>query len=289
MAKPKIAIIGAGRVGATLGRLFHEAGYPIGAVLTRRRSRAQRACRFIGDGQPTHRLSPAVLDAQIFLLATPDKAIGGVAEQLARLGGKTLRGKIALHTSGALSSHVLRPLAHQGAHVGSMHPLQTFAQPQAGRERLRGILFAVEGNRQARRQAAQLARAVGGYPVAISSRHKALYHAAAALACGHQLALMDAAARIFVRAGMPPARASRRAGLVRLVREMLSNFERLGGRRAWTGPLERRDLATLRLHARALRTEPALRDVYRALGELALRLYRPGERRLAREFRKLFE
>lgn len=287
MAKPKIAIIGAGRVGATLGRLLSKAGYLIGAVVTRRRSRAQRACRFIGDGQPTHRLSPAVLDAQIFLLATPDAAISGVAGQLARLGGKNLRGKIALHTSGALSSDVLRPLARRGAHVGSIHPLQTFTQPQAGRERMREILFAVEGNRQARRQASQLARAVGGYPVAISSRHKALYHAAAALACGHQLALMDAAARIFVRAGMPTARARR--ALVRLVREMLSNFERLGGRRAWTGPLERRDLATVRLHVRALRTEPALRDAYRVLGELALRLYRPGERRLAGEFRKLFD
>lgn len=284
MGKPKIAIIGAGRVGTTFGRLLREAGYPIGAVVTRHLARTRRARRFIGAGTPMGELSATILEAQILLIATPDSVIPVIARQLAGLGGKNLKGKIALHTSGALDAYALRPLARKQVHVGSIHPLQTFARPQGA---LDGIAFAIEGDAAAREQASQLARAMGGYSFAISSRHKAAYHAAAALSCGHVLALVDAATRIFVRAGLSEGQARR--ALLRLVRQTLDNFERLGGRQAWTGPLERRDLATLQLHRRALRSEPAeLREAYRALGRLALRLYRLRDRSLARAFHRLF-
>ena len=227
----------------------------------------------------------APLEADLFLIATPDRAIPGVARQLARLGGKFLQGKIALHTSGALTSAALRPLARCGARVGSMHPLQTFSRGVG--TALEGVVFGVEGDRVARRQAARIVRDLGGVPVEIPTRPKALYHAAATLACGRLLALVDGAARLFVRAGMKRGQARR--AILPLVRQTLENFEGSGGRAAWTGPLERGDLSTLRLHAHALsRVEPEMREAYRALGELALRLYRPRERELARVFRRLF-
>ena len=61
------------------------------------------------------------------LITTPDSAIEGVAENLAQIGGKEWRGKVVLHTSGALDSSVLKPLADLGAATGSMHPMQTFS------------------------------------------------------------------------------------------------------------------------------------------------------------------
>ena len=42
-----LAIIGAGRVGRTLGRRLRELGWQIGAVVTRSEASARRAVRFI--------------------------------------------------------------------------------------------------------------------------------------------------------------------------------------------------------------------------------------------------
>lgn len=282
--KLSVAIIGAGRVGQSLGRALRAVGYPISAVIARHLARARRARKFIGAGKATADFS-SVREAQILLIATPDSAIPEVARQLGQTLGKHLRGRIALHTSGALTSVVLRPLAARGARVGSLHPLQTFSQ--AAGTAFRGVTFAVEGHGTAQAQAARMAKDLGGTPVKMPPGQKVLYHAAATLACGRLLALVDAATRMFVRAGL--RRAQARRAVLCLVRQTLENFERRGGRQAWTGPLERRDLATLGLHARALkRLPPEYSQVYCLLGELALRLYNPRDRNLVRKFRSLF-
>src|SRR5262249_34486245 len=122
-----LAIIGAGRVGRTLGRRFRELGWKIGAVSARNRSCARRSVRFIGAGKPYAGIPPEALASRVILIATPDDTIAGVAEELARVGRHSLRGRIVLHTSGAVDSTALRPLAEAGALVGSMHPLQTFS------------------------------------------------------------------------------------------------------------------------------------------------------------------
>ena len=43
-----------------------------------------------------------MLAAQVILITTPDDGVAEVAEELARIGAEELRGKIVLHTSGAL-------------------------------------------------------------------------------------------------------------------------------------------------------------------------------------------
>ncbi|MGH9777632.1 MAG: Gfo/Idh/MocA family oxidoreductase, partial [Candidatus Acidiferrales bacterium] len=50
VAKKTIAIVGAGRVGQTLGRALRRRGWRIVAVVTRRASSARAAARFIGAG-----------------------------------------------------------------------------------------------------------------------------------------------------------------------------------------------------------------------------------------------
>ena len=107
---------------------------------------------------------------------------GGVAEDLARIGAEELRGKIVLHTSGALSSDVLDSVRRCGAAVGSMHPLQTFSGVEV--PPLEGRVFTIEGDTGAVRMARQIARALGAVPVHIDGSKKPLYHAAGALAAG---------------------------------------------------------------------------------------------------------
>jgi predicted short-subunit dehydrogenase-like oxidoreductase (DUF2520 family) len=261
-----LAIIGAGRVGRALGRRLREFGWKIGAVVTRTEPSARKAVRFIGGGHAHAFLTRQVLLAQVILVATADRGVAEVAAELARIGAEELRGKIVLHTSGALNSDVLVPVRRCGAAVGSMHPLQTFSG--VGVPPLEGKVFAIEGDVAAVRMARQIARTLGAIPVLIDGSKRALYHAAGALAAGNVLALMEAATRLMTAAGMKRREAVR--ALLPLTRQVLENFERLGPRTAWTGPLSRGDYSVVAAHQEAMKeVPPEFAEAYHSVNRLA--------------------
>jgi predicted short-subunit dehydrogenase-like oxidoreductase (DUF2520 family) len=207
-----------------------------------------------------------VVAAQVILITTRDSAVAEVTADLARIGAEELRGKIVLHTSGALSSDVLDPVRKCGAAAGSMHPLQTFSG--VGVPPLDGKVFAIEGDTAAVRMARQIARALGATPVHIDGAKKPLYHAAGALAAGNVLALMEAATRLMTAAGMKRREAVR--ALLPLTRQVLENFERLGPRAAWTGPLSRGDYSVVAAHIGAMKELPAeFAQAYEAVNRVA--------------------
>src|SRR5277367_1656999 len=170
-----LSIVGAGRVGRAIGRRLRELGWKIGAVVTSSDPTARKAVRSIGAGHAHAFLTRQVLAAQVILITTRDSAVAQATEDLARIGAEELRGKIVLHTSGALSSDVLDPVRKCGAAVGSMHPLQTFSG--VGVPPLDGKVFTIEGDTAAVRVARQIARALGAVPVHIDGAKKPLYHA----------------------------------------------------------------------------------------------------------------
>ena len=279
-----LAIVGAGRVGRALGRRLRELGWKIGVVVTRTEASSRRAVRFIAAGKPHGGLTRHVLGSRVILIATPDDAISGVARELARMGGEELLGRVVLHTSGAQDSRALAPLKESGASVGSMHPLQTFSG--VGVPDLAGKVFAVEGDLVAVRTARQIARALGGSPVQIGVGKKVLYHAAAALASGHVLALVEAATQMLISLGMTRSEATR--ALLPLTRQVLDNLERVGPRAAWTGPLARGDYKVVESHLRALhgsREEAAF--AYEALNCLAARVLAQDAAGTAAELEKI--
>jgi predicted short-subunit dehydrogenase-like oxidoreductase (DUF2520 family) len=266
--KPSVSIVGAGRVGRALGRLLHDRGWKIDAVITRSRRSARAAAAAIGAGSPSAILPATVANSGTVLIATPDDAIPRVTAELAALAKHHLRDLVVLHTSGALDHTALAAMARYGAFTGSIHPLQTFTL--RGSPNLKGIAFAIEGNPRARQMARRITRDLGGIPVRIASGWKPAYHAAGALAAGHALALIEAAVQILIRCGFTRQRAVN--ALLPLTRQMLDNFGRFGPRAAWTGPLARGDYATIEKHIAALRGMPQeFLDAYRALSRLAAR------------------
>jgi predicted short-subunit dehydrogenase-like oxidoreductase (DUF2520 family) len=283
--KPILAIIGAGRVGRALGRKLHRRGWRIGVVVTRSIATARAAARAIGAGDPQPNIGPAVLNAGVVLIATPDMAIASVARELVKLGGPGKRppkndwpGKIVLHTCGALDRGVLRPLARRAAATGSLHPLQTFSLRRP--PQLDGCVCAIEGDAAALRCAMRICRELSCIPVRVPAGKKAAYHAAAALAAGHVLGLLEAATRIFEASGFARQQAVR--ALLPLTRQTLANFERSGARASWTGPASRGDWKTVALHLTALRRFPReYRSAYAAVTRLCVALLsrKPSSRR----------
>ena len=267
--RPTVSIVGAGRVGKTLGKRLRESGWQIGAVVTRSPARSRAAVRAIGAGQPSADLARVVPSSALTLLAVPDDTLAAVAATLAKIGGSAWRGKVVLHTSGALDSGVLAPLARLGAATGSFHPMQTFG----GRiiPHLGGITIAIEGTAKALRLARTIARTLGGVPVVIAGQDKPLYHLTAVLAAGSGFPLMEISIQMLVDIGFSRRRALQT--LLPLARQMLDNTERIGARAAWTGPLSRGDYATVTKHIRALRHYPReVRQSYAALALLAGRV-----------------
>jgi predicted short-subunit dehydrogenase-like oxidoreductase (DUF2520 family) len=264
-----LAIIGAGRVGRALGWCFRELGWRIGSVVTRSEVSARKAARFIGAGRAHPGVSRDVFTSRVILIATPDDQIVAVARELARMGGDELTGKVVLHTSGAQGAGVLGILRAHGAVVGSMHPLQSFSGVSV--PSLEGKVFAVDGDTKAIRVARQMARALGASPVRIPGEKNTLYHAAAAMAAGHMLAVEEAATQLLLSLGMRRSEAVR--ALLPLTRQVLDNFEGLGPRASWTGPLSRGDFKVVQAHLRALRESPEeFASVYTALNRLSARV-----------------
>jgi predicted short-subunit dehydrogenase-like oxidoreductase (DUF2520 family) len=268
-----LAIIGAGRVGRALGRRLHELDWKIGAVITRSEASARKAVRFMGAGKARATLSREVLSSRLILISTPDDAIVKISEELARIGAEELRGKVVLHTSGALNSSALKAVRDCGAAVGSMHPLQSFSGVAI--PPLEGKVFAIEGDPGAVRLARQIVRALGGLPVQIAGGSKALYHAAAAFAAGHVLAIEETSTRLLMLAGMKRGESVR--ALLQLTRQVLENFERLGPRAAWTGPLARGDHGVVAAHLAVMKRLPReFSNAYAALNGLATLVLSPG-------------
>jgi predicted short-subunit dehydrogenase-like oxidoreductase (DUF2520 family) len=268
-----VSIVGAGRVGRNLGRRLRRLGWRIEAIIARSASNAKSAAGFIGAGKPSAQLTRGILRADVILLTVPDGALSAVARSLAKIDPKSWRGKVVLHTNGALDRSILEPLAKCGAQTGSMHPMQTFS----GRDdpKLAGIIFGVEGSAAARRMATSIARAFGGVPVAISSASgrskKISYHAAAVLVAGLGLALVEGATQVLLSIGFERRRAQQ--ALLPLMRQVLGNFEKHGAQETWTGPISRKDYGTVALHVGALRKQsPELQETYRALARLSARV-----------------
>jgi predicted short-subunit dehydrogenase-like oxidoreductase (DUF2520 family) len=277
-----IAVVGAGRVGRSLARALRLKGFRVGAVVTTNARSARAAVRFIGAGRPLPRIEKPAGEADIVLVATPDRAVAEAGRALARLPVRW-RGKTVLHTSGALSSVELAPLGASGAAVGSCHPIYPF--PRSLRQFPRAVVFDVEGERRAVKVATALVRALRGIPIQLDAEGKTLCHAAGTLVAGHLLALVDLGTRGLVRAGVPRRLAW--PALQPLASETLRGYQRWGAG-AWTGPLERGDVGTVRRHLRALRDLPkAHLEVYLALARASVELYRKPQVAATRELRRL--
>src|SRR5262249_20443620 len=148
--------IGSGKVGRTLGRALKNAGYQIGVVAAREQQNANEAVEFIGAGIASTDSIVAAESGTVHLITANDSSISAIAEDIAARGPATLQNHYFFHVSGALASTVLEPLRSKGAEIGSMHPLQVFADPAKAMESLPGTYYAIEGSDRAMSLAVQI-------------------------------------------------------------------------------------------------------------------------------------
>jgi predicted short-subunit dehydrogenase-like oxidoreductase (DUF2520 family) len=270
LVKKTLTIIGCGKVGRTLGRLW--AGTDVFAlhdVLNRSLQSAQDAVAFVGAGQPIDAYAD-LRPADIYLIAAPDDHIADCCDALAASGQLSSACSV-FHCSGALSASALRAATQCGTAVASVHPIRSFARPEQLVHDFAGTYCGAEGDRRALDILGEGFAAIGAKLVAIDSGHKILYHAAAVFASNYLVTLLDVAQQAYVEAGIAPAVALKL--MEPLVRETADNIFRLGPPAALTGPVARGDTATVERQQKAVAEwHPAYGGLYRDFATLTAEL-----------------
>jgi len=269
-----VTIVGAGAVGRALARRLAARGFRIAAVVSRNAADARALADRVADDAGSRPTAAASVDAlpgatRLVMLCVPDDAVPEVAAALADVD-HPWPDTLAAHTSGALTTEALAPLAHRGASTLSFHPVQTFTArtpPSA----FDGIVVTVEGDAAAQSVGEAVAARLGAQPVRVSRVEKARYHSAAALASNGLVALMAAVRDVLATADIEGDTA---AAFVRpLVTETWRNLQAQSPEEALTGPVARGDRGTVRAHLAALSaTAPHLVGLYVELAGEMLRL-----------------
>ncbi len=266
IAKPLVAIVGAGNLGTVLASALRKAGYRIEAIIARSRGgslkRAQRVARELGVRASTD--SSAASRAQLIWFCVPDAQISRAARSL--VDAREWKGIVALHSSGALGSDELRVLRRSGAKVAAVHPLMTFVR--GSQPSFVGVPFALEGDAAALRVARRVVQDLGGRAYPIRKRDKAAYHAWGTFASPLFTALLATTEKVATLAGVSQKEAKRR--MLPILQQTLTNYAKFGAAGAFSGPIVRGDVDTVIRHLRVLSGAPAARALYAELARAAL-------------------
>ena len=262
-----MSIVGAGNLGTALALTLPGAGCAVKFIAARRNKLAAAPTKALARKLKARlvELGKEPLDTDLVWITVPDDAIAQVASQLA--GAQEWKGRIVLHSSGALTSDELAPLRARGALVASVHPMMTFVRGPV--PEMAGVSFAVEGDRVATRAAKQIVERLGGKAFAIRKQDKVLYHAFGSFTSPLVIALMASLEQVALAAGV--RRRDIKRVMFPLLSQTLRNYLEQDAGSAFSGPLARGDVATVRKHLDELKKAPEAREVYVALAKAALK------------------
>jgi len=277
MASQTVAIIGAGRVGSSVGYLLMRAGYRIAGVAARTEKSAREAASFIGQGEATIDAALAASGADIVFITTPDRVIREVCHRIA--SERAFRqGALVVHMSGAHSLGLLDAAMGAGCSRAVLHPLQSLASREQGVKTLPGSYFRVEADPGARETANAVVKALGGIELVMpkwssDKESAALYHAGAVAVSNYFVALVHYGLKFYQELGADKQEALQ--AILPLIRGTLHNMETLGIPGALTGPIMRGDSETVRDHLAAMqKRSPGLIGLYKDLARQTVEVAR---------------
>lgn len=235
---PSARIVGVGRAGGSLAIALGRVGWQVDTL---------------GRGDDH---SQAAQDVDVCIIATPDTAIAEVAESIAPGAA------VIAHMAGSLGTDVL------GAHEdrAALHPLMSLPDAQRGADQMveRGWWAVAGSSDRAASMVESMVGSLGGTPISVADEDRATYHAAAAIASNHTVALLGQVERVAAAANVPIE------AFVPLILGSINNVVAMGASAALTGPVARGDEATLDRHRDAL--DPSELELYEALVIAARRL-----------------
>ena len=118
-----IGIIGAGKVGCSIGKYLVDSGISVKGYYSKTRENAAAAAAFTGT-EVFENVGDIVSASDTLFITTPDDRIGDVWDCIAKYN---IEEKIVCHFSGSLSSVVFSGIEEKGASGCSIHPMLAFS------------------------------------------------------------------------------------------------------------------------------------------------------------------
>src|SRR5262249_38779108 len=243
--KLDFSIVGPGQLARVLVHALHDAGYGIREIISRdlpeSRQRAQKLAR--GVKATARGIAEAEFEAAVIWICLPDDFVPQCARVIAK-SKSSWDGKIIIHSSGALSSGELEPFRTAGGSIASAHPLMSFVPNSPAT--LKGVPIALEGDARAVAMLMTAFRRMRASVFKIEEGRKAAYHAFGSFASPLLVAYltqMEAAGQL---AGLERKEARERAAAI--LQQTLVNYLREGPEEAFSGPLRRGDVGTIKKH-----------------------------------------
>lgn len=240
----------------------------------------------------------------IIFICTGDSSVNKIVKVLSS-GKYVLKDKYVYHTSGALSSEALKPLKRKGAIIGSFHPVQTFASRVAGHnKKLNNIYITAEGDLKARVKAKEIIKLLRSHAVILNVDDKVLHHINSVFASNYLIAYFNILNEISHDLSLTYSNKKiSKNGFNKssffniykpLIEQTIKNIKAKGIVKSLTGPVERNDCNTIRLHLNTLKKRmPEMLPIYSLMGiettKIALKkksITNNQARKMVKEFKK---
>lgn len=258
----KIGFVGAGKAGCSLGKYFSEYGKMANVQVTGYYSLLEDDSRWAAEF--TNSTYYADMDllvsaSDIVILSTPD---GAIKDTWNAIHKEQIDDKIFCHLSGSLSSDIFSGIEHYHAYGISVHPFFAFSNRDSVYKQLHKVSFTLEGHPVAVDVFGKIFSNLNNPTIQIKKDLKPCYHAAASLLSNHVIAVLHTGYDLLMQCGFSEEEARTFSSL--LVKENVENVLDFGCVKALTGPIERKDVETVKKHFEVL--NESQRRIYKACG-----------------------
>lgn len=260
-----IGIIGAGKVGVSVGRYLKDNNIQISGFYDIDSDNAAFAAQFTQTDCFSD-LEELVKLSDTLFITTPDGVIRSVWDCIRN--NMSVKNKIVCHFSGALSSDVFTDSQSTGAGVCSIHPMLAFSDKLTSYRIPANTFFAVEGDETAVSALKSLFESLGNTVCRIDKSKKSLYHTAASVLSNELVALLDMGYSLLEQCGF--SRDDAVKATQNLVSGNVKSVLENSCVQALTGPVERNDLQTVKKHVESLQGED--RQIYILLAKRLVKL-----------------
>lgn len=176
----KVGVVGAGPVGAVLGKALAAAGHQIVGIASTDKKNLERAEAMLSD-VPVLSVSDLVQSSDFVLFAIPAGEISVTVSGLAN-AGIFRAGQLIAHTAGEFGIEVLEPATAMGVIPLALHPAMSFTGTSIDLARIRESFFAVAAPAVALPIAQALVIEMGAEPIVISEEDRGIYFEAISVA-----------------------------------------------------------------------------------------------------------
>lgn len=278
----KVGIIGAGKVGTSLGlHLFKKGDLSLTGFYSKSLDSARYSAR-LTKSHSYDSLDDLVANNQILIITTPDDSIKNIWSELQKFN---IEGKIVCHCSGSLSSSIFFDCTAKKVHCCSFHPMLAISSKEEAYKTLGGAFFTLEGDVEALDVICRELDVHGNPYKVINSKDKRKYHLATVFISNLVVGLADISINLMKDYDFTEDEALQ--ALSNLGKKNLDNIFSIGTKNSLTGPIERNDLATIRGHLSSIDGENYKfeRKIYRDLSQYLVKI--ASEKNPDRDYSKI--